>query len=188
MNEQHRHITLPDKEAKGLVARKSRRDFLIGGFGTVGVIGAYEWITKAKREDGVPWPQRRALEFNGRLGNAYISNSHRMPTFSPAQVGHLKANGNIGMDEPFDQSKWRLELSPADGPQPVHLSMSDILALPKAEMITQFCCIEGWNQVVRWGGARFSDFAQKYLPPGQNFVELCVFGDAGGRLLRRARH
>jgi DMSO/TMAO reductase YedYZ molybdopterin-dependent catalytic subunit len=33
-------------------------------------------------------------------------------------------------------------------------------------MITQFCCIEGWNNVVHWAGARFSDFTKKYFPPG----------------------
>jgi hypothetical protein len=174
-----RQITLPDAEAQKVLARRSRRDFLIGGLAAVGAIGGYEWLTNAKEENGVPWPQRRVLEANGKLAHDYLSDGHLMPTFRPDQVGHLKANGNIGMAEPFDKAKWRLQFTPADGAPAIHLSLSDIMALPKVEMITQFCCIEGWNQVCHWGGARFSDFAKKYLPPGQKMANYVYMATAG---------
>ena len=166
MSERHPEITLPDDEARRKLGGRSRRDFLIGGLAAAGAVGGYEWLTKAKEINGVPWPQRKVLEFNAKLARGYISDSHLMPTFTPAEVGHLKANGDIGMDEPFDKSKWHLELSTGDAAPAMKLSLSDITSLPKVEMITQFCCIEGWNNVVHWGGARFSDFAKKYLPPG----------------------
>lgn len=180
MSERRRTITLTDEEAKKELRRRSRRDFLIGGLATAGAIGAYEWLTRAKDENGTPWPQRRVLEANGKLSHGYLDDSHLMPTFSPEQVGHLKVNGDIGMTEPFDQSKWKLELTSSDGASPLQLGLSDITMLPKVEMITQFCCIEGWNNVVHWGGARFSDFVKKFLPAGArtpNYVYMATPGE-----------
>lgn len=180
MNDRHPIITVPDEEAKRRVSRRSRRDFLIGGVAAAAGIGGYEWITKGKEEEGVPSLQRRVLEYNGKLAHGYLSDSHLMKTYAPSEVGHLKANGDIGMAEPFDQNKWRLQVAWREGTPTLNLSLSDVMALPKVEMITMFCCIEGWNNVVHWGGARFSDFAQKYFPPGQkipNYVYMATPGE-----------
>jgi len=180
MSERHPKITLPDDEARRQLGGRSRRDFLIGGAAAVGAAGAYEWIMRAKQENGVPWPERRALEFNGKLAHGYLNDTHLMPTYSPAEVGHLKANGNIGMAEPFDKKKWRLEVASDKGAPTLNISLRDVISLPKVEMITQFCCIEGWSNVAHWGGARFADFARKYLPPGAklpNYVYMATPGE-----------
>jgi hypothetical protein len=42
------------------------------------------------------------------------------------------------------------------------LTLDHIRALPRIEMITQLKCIEGWSEIVHWGGARFSDFIAAY--------------------------
>jgi hypothetical protein len=42
------------------------------------------------------------------------------------------------------------------------LTLDHIRALPRVEMITQLKCIEGWSEIVHWGGARFSDFVAAY--------------------------
>jgi hypothetical protein len=44
------------------------------------------------------------------------------------------------------------------------LTMDAIRALPHVEMVTQLKCIEGWSEVVHWGGARLSDFIHAYPP------------------------
>ena len=52
-----------------------------------------------------------------------------------------------------------------DGPEPgLLLTMDAIHALPLVEMVTQLKCIEGWSEVVHWGGARLSDFIHAYPP------------------------
>jgi hypothetical protein len=52
-----------------------------------------------------------------------------------------------------------------DGPEPgLLLTMDAIRALPKVEMVTQLKCIEGWSEIVEWGGARMSDFMHAYPP------------------------
>jgi len=52
-------------------------------------------------------------------------------------------------------------------PQPTAgllLTMDDVLALPRHELVTQFKCIEGWSQIVHWAGVRMADFLEAYPP------------------------
>ncbi len=44
------------------------------------------------------------------------------------------------------------------------LTLADILALPRHELVTEFKCIEGWSQVVHWAGVRVADFLLRYPP------------------------
>ncbi len=44
------------------------------------------------------------------------------------------------------------------------LTMADIQALPRHELVTQFKCIEGWSQIVHWAGVRAADFLEAYPP------------------------
>jgi hypothetical protein len=42
------------------------------------------------------------------------------------------------------------------------LTLDHIRALPHYEMVTQLKCIEGWSEIVHWGGARLHDFIAAY--------------------------
>ena len=44
------------------------------------------------------------------------------------------------------------------------LTMDDVTSLPHQELVTEFKCIEGWSQVVHWGGHRLADLISKYPP------------------------
>jgi len=180
MNSWDREIVLSDSESKRRLRRKTRRDFLIGGVAALGAIGGYEWIHSAKRDGGLAWPERRVLDLNGKLAESYVSSSHLMPAYSPNQIGWLKPNGDIGMDDDIDANNWEVKVTHDQGGPDIKLSLPDIKALPKIEMITRFCCIEGWSTITHWGGARFSDFTHKYSRPGAkltNFVSLATPGD-----------
>lgn len=178
MSERQREIILPEQDAKAQLRRRTRRDFLIAGVAAAGAIGGYEWITKAKREDDVPWPQRRVLAFNRKLAEGYVSDSHLMPTYSVDQVRYLKPNGDVGVDQPINLAAWRLQVLSEDTPL-LNLSLADVKALPKSEMITRFCCIEGWSTVAYWGGARFADFTRKYFPAGRELPEYVYMATPG---------
>ena len=52
----------------------------------------------------------------------------------------------------------------APGTPGLLLALDDILKLPKYELVTQFKCIEGWSQIVHWGGVRFADLIEAYPP------------------------
>jgi hypothetical protein len=56
----------------------------------------------------------------------------------------------------------------ADAVPGVVLRLEDLKKLPYTEQITQFKCVEGWSQIVRWGGVRFSDLLRAYLPANIN--------------------
>jgi Oxidoreductase molybdopterin binding domain len=180
MNSWDREIVLSDEETKRQLRRRTRRDFLIGGVAAVGAIGGYEWMRSTTRDGGLQWPQRRILDWNGKLAHSYLSNSHLMPTYSRDQVGWLKPNGDIGMDDDIDVNNWEIKVSTDETGPDTKLSLKDIQALPKVEMITKFCCIEGWSVIAYWGGARFSDFTKKYFHSDRkltNFVSLSTPGD-----------
>ena len=153
---------MTDAQIKQHLRRKTRRSFLVGGAAAAAGLAGYKWITSAGGDNALPWPQRRILDFNGKLAHAYLSDSHRMPTYAASQVGYLKPNGAIGLDV---SEEWSLRLEPGDGVAGIDLALADIQALPRVEMITRFCCIEGWSVIAHWTGARFSDFTKKYLPP-----------------------
>jgi DMSO/TMAO reductase YedYZ molybdopterin-dependent catalytic subunit len=157
-------IILPPEELARELRRRTRRGFLFGALGAVGAAAAYEWITGSKEENLVSWPQRRILDFNRKLAHAYLDDSHLMPTYTRAQVTYLKPNGDIGLNPDTDPGEWKLTLEPGDGLPTLVLRLADIQALPKVELITTLCCIEGWNAIAHWGGVRFSDFTKKFLP------------------------
>jgi DMSO/TMAO reductase YedYZ molybdopterin-dependent catalytic subunit len=52
------------------------------------------------------------------------------------------------------------------------LTMEDIKRLPHVEMTTEFKCIEGWSEIVHWGGARLCDFLAAYPPHISNRSDL----------------
>ncbi len=163
---QHPELSLPDDEAQRIIRRKTRRSFLVGGLAAAGMVGAYEWITQPAPEDEVPGPQRTVLDFNGRLSEQLLSDKHLMATYDPDKIGGVKPNGHFGIEKPLDPAKWSLQVT-APGRSPTSLSLADLKQLPKTEMTTRFCCIEGWSGIAHWGGARFSDFTKNFFGPGQ---------------------
>ncbi len=179
MKNRHPEIVLPEAEIKRELKRRSRRDFLIAGLAAAGGVGAYEWIRSAKTENEVPWPQRRVLDFNGRLARDYVSDSHLMPTYSRDEIGFLKPNGDIGLEQPINAEGYQFRVTTDDKKAGLKLSLADVKALPKVEMVTEFCCIEGWNAITWWGGARFSDFTKKYFPPGRELPEYVYMATPG---------
>jgi len=179
VTERHREIIVPERDLKSELRRRTRRDFLIAGVAAAGGIGAYEWVRHSKREDDVPWPQRRVLDFNRKLSEAYLSDSHLMPSYSRDRVEHLKPNGDIGLDPGVDLRNWRVQVSADDGPL-VNVPVADLQSLPRVEMITRFCCIEGWSAVAYWGGPRFSEFTRRYFPRGRklpSYVYMATVGE-----------
>ncbi len=52
------------------------------------------------------------------------------------------------------------------------LTLEDIKILPHIEMVAEFKCIEGWSEIVHWGGARLRDFLAAYPPHIGNYDDL----------------
>lgn len=165
-NRRHSEIVLSGEDLKHELRRRTRRDFLIAAVAAVGSIGGYEWLMHASDDNGEPAPLRRALDINGRLSRAYVSDAHRMPSYSKEQIQYLKVNGDVGLDGDFDPNTWKLRVETGAPGGDFNLTLADVQSLPRCEMITRFCCIEGWSVITQWTGARFSDFTKKYFPGG----------------------
>lgn len=66
----------------------------------------------------------------------------------------------------FDPATWRLTI---DGlvEQPLELGYDDLLALPRADQVSDFRCVTGWGvENVRWAGVRFVDLLREARPLG----------------------
>ena len=125
------------------------------------IIG-WKWLHKQPKEQGAIKPLRKVLNTNEDLF-AYFFSSSRLSKEYPknAAVRKPRVNGKIGLGDDFDPTAWKLHLVRAPG-DTLLITLDEIKALPKTEIIFDFKCIEGWSQVTHWGGVRFSDFVKKY--------------------------
>jgi hypothetical protein len=183
MTNRHPEIVLPEPELAKELHQKSRRGFLLGGLAAVGALAGYKAVRLSQKDYEVPWPQRRVLDLNGKLWESYLDKSHTMPTYAASEIGYLKPNGDHGLDEDVDDQgnppEWDGLQLESPGASAVTLQLSDIQSLPRHEMITKFCCIEGWSVVQKWTGARFSDFTKKFLPPGAHLTDYVYMATDG---------
>jgi hypothetical protein len=160
-----RELEAWNEQVRRRMRQKSRRSFLGWGAGVVAGIGAFSWLTSRREIDGLPWPFRRTLEVNEELARDFFSTGRSSPTFAPDRVGPDRVNGDLGLDEAVDVMAWKLRVEGlASEEGPLMLGLNAIRQLPRMEMIAEFKCIEGWSVVVRWAGARFTDFMKAYPP------------------------
>ena len=166
MNEEREPTTVetPDDSVDREIARKTRRSLLTGGLATLAGAGAWGWLRSRRPDDDLPWPLRLALRGNEQLTRDYFSEARLARTFAPADVESPRQNGDIGIEDDVEPD-WKLSVSGITGSdEPLSLTLDDIKALPKIEMITELKPIEGWSRIIKWGGARFRDFVGKYAP------------------------
>jgi hypothetical protein len=84
------------------------------------------------------------------------------PAFQAAFARYHKEQGNR---RPRGQEEaGKSDSTLAAGTPGLLLTMQDVRALPKVEFVTQFKCIEGWSEIVQWGGVRLRDFLAAYPP------------------------
>ncbi len=127
-----------------------------------GMAFAWNRLQHQPKDQGALSPLRKGLDMNEWVfSHLLFSNSHLAKAYSKSMaVPKVRVNGDIGLDNKTDTA-WRLRLVRKPG-DTLLISMDEIKALPKTEVIFDFKCIEGWSQVTHWGGVRFSDFVNKY--------------------------
>lgn len=169
---------MPFKEE--LISEKKLRKKTIISFSVFIVMLAFavigwKWLQKQPEDNGTPKPLRKVLNNNEAIFSKFFSSNHLAKTFPvSAAVHHVRVNGSDGMSEDFDPSTWKLKVARAPG-DTLFITIDEIKALPKTEIVFDFKCIEGWSQITHWGGVKFSDLAKKYnlTPQTQmNYVGL----------------
>lgn len=127
-----------------------------------GAIFFWVWLHRQPTDQGALKPLRKGLDLNEKIFSNILSNDHQAKTFSPSKAEpRVRVNGDAGMNENYDASKWKLQVIRKPG-DTLLVTLDEIKALPKTDIIFDFKCIEGWSQVTHWAGVRFSDFVNKY--------------------------
>jgi DMSO/TMAO reductase YedYZ molybdopterin-dependent catalytic subunit len=121
-------------------------------------------VENAKRlpqyvEDVTAWEYK----YTAKPDDVPAQNDTKMsPAFEAAFAALKKAQGN---KRPRGQEEAGASDNTLDPGTPgLLLTLDDVTSLPHHELVTEFKCIEGWSQVVHWGGYRLADLIAKYPP------------------------
>lgn len=126
--------------------------------------GGWKWLYGSPEETagitaGARKPLRRALNKTELFFRNFFSNNHLVKTYPKEMAAKkIRVNSDIGIDdEDFDPAVWKLTVKTNQG-KTRQITIEEIKALPKTEIIYDFKCVEGWDQIQHWGGVKFSDF------------------------------
>jgi DMSO/TMAO reductase YedYZ molybdopterin-dependent catalytic subunit len=141
----------------------TRRSLLVGAAATLAGLGTWHWLRTARPESDEPWPLRRMLRFNQDVAEGLGSPHHLAPVFPSESVqGPARINGGIGLSNEVDGTHWQLRVQHEGRVPEQTISLREILALPRYDLVTELKCVEGWSQVMHFGGVRFLDFVTQF--------------------------
>lgn len=109
-------------------------------------------------------PLRRALNKTELFFRNFFSNNNLVKTYPKSMAAkNVRVNSSIGINakKPFDPAAWKLEVKKPGGDS-LFISLDELKALPKTEIVFDFKCVEGWDQISYWGGVKFSDLITHY--------------------------
>lgn len=163
---------ISSEEVPGLEQKIKRRNFIsfstffiLGGLG----FGAWKWLFNSPLEPqggitgGTRIPLRKALNATELAFRRFFSPNHRVETYPKSMAAKkVRVNSDIGMnDNTFKPENWSLTVLKEDKPL-IQITIDQIKALPKTEIVFDFKCVEGWDQIQYWGGLSFQDFIKHF--------------------------
>ncbi|NIJ52250.1 molybdopterin-dependent oxidoreductase [Dyadobacter arcticus] len=148
-----------------------RRNFI--SFGTFALLsaaafGGWKWLYKSENEEmGITararLPLRKAMNKTEVFFRNFFSDNNLVKTYPKSRAAkNVRVNSRIGLEtDGFNPEEWELSVVKGDKDM-LKLKMADLKALPKTEIIFDFKCVEGWDQIQHWAGVRFIDFVSHY--------------------------
>jgi DMSO/TMAO reductase YedYZ molybdopterin-dependent catalytic subunit len=103
---------------------------------------------------------KAGLAFHDWASAKLFRRNHLAPTFSDAEVVPFEKfpiNGYDVADPGVDLDAWKLKLT-GDVQRPGEYTLAQIQSLPRQRQNTRHICVEGWDVIGRFGGARLSEF------------------------------
>lgn len=103
---------------------------------------------------------KEGLAFSDWASAELFRQGHMATTFDDSEVAPLEKFyvNTYDVDDPnVDLANWALEVKGAVR-RPGNYSLPQIQALPKLTQNTRHVCVEGWDVIGRFGGARLSGF------------------------------
>ncbi len=161
-----------NKVIKKEIDRKLFLNILTGAIASVAGFVGYKYILNNKDEDGLPTILRKSHEFNENVAKYYTEPKKLVPTFSESRIEKIRANGEAGLSEDFNQKDWKLEVYGESGHKT--FTIDDIKAFKPIEMVTEFKCIEGWSNIVKWKGTSLFEFFMKHkiISPKSKYIYM----------------
>jgi DMSO/TMAO reductase YedYZ molybdopterin-dependent catalytic subunit len=158
---------LVEKEVSG--KQLNRRNFIaFGAFAGLSAIGYGGWraLMNAPKEIRTAAtanrsvPLRRALNQNELFMRRLFSSNHLVKTYPVSMAAKkVRQNSDIGLESKFDPTAWQLNIKKLKG-DTLTVTMDDIKKMPKTDIVFDFKCVEGWDQIQHWGGVKFMDFIE----------------------------
>lgn len=149
-----------------------RRNFI--SFSTFFVLGtsafaSWKWLLNTPEETpgitgGARAPLRRALNKTELFFRNFFSNNHLVKTYPKSRAAtEVRINSLVGIEDDtnFDAKNWKLSVK-RKNQEDLKISIEEIKSLPKTEIIYDFKCVEGWDQIQHWAGVKLSDFLLYY--------------------------
>lgn len=124
-------------------------------------VAGWKWLHDQPVKDGALQPLRKGLHVNELLFNSLFGERLAKTYNVSRAVSNPRVNGLVGIQSPVDTSDWHLQVIKING-DTLLLTMDDIRKLPKTDIVYDFKCIEGWDQVTHWAGVSFKDFTKAY--------------------------
>lgn len=144
------------------IRRRTLKAFGWFGLASLVPVAVWKYIQSQPRVDELPQPLRSVLNVNEQIASTYFSNQHLAPTFAVERAARRpRTNGGEGLRGAFDPATWQLTVQQPDKAT-LALTLDDIKALPKHDLVFEFKCVEGWSEIQHWAGARLSDFIATY--------------------------
>ena len=176
------HDMLPEQEPRSFAVperdlrRRTRRDFLILGLGTLAADAAAGLLLPSDtlRRFGFrslgssPLKENflnKVLAFDDEVAKYLYSPERLLPTYSKSQITDLRNNYNGATPDPSYIAYWKLTLKGLASGSTVTLATRDLQdRFAVHEQITRLVCVEGWSGIGWWAGIRFDALLRAYSP------------------------
>ena len=144
------------------IRNKTFISFIVFFLFLAGCLFAWKWLQNQPKEANAFKPLRKGFYMNEAVFSRLFSFNNLARPYSKSDVvSKVRTNGSEGLSADFDVAAWKLHIMRNAG-DTLLISLEELKALPKTEIIFDFKCIEGWSQVTHWAGVRFSDLVKKY--------------------------
>ncbi len=144
------------------IRRRNRISFIVFILLACSAYAGWKWLNHQPKVQGVQKPLRKALDKNEEVFSSILNPTRLAKTYPRSMaVKNARVNGYIGLRNAVDAQNWKMKIVRKPG-DTLYVSLDEIKKLPKTELVFDFKCIEGWNEITDWSGVKFSDFIKHY--------------------------
>jgi hypothetical protein len=161
-------VSDPDLALKKKINRRNFISFTTFIALSAAAFFSWRWLYHSPEEApgitaGAKQPLRQALNQTELFFRKFFNNNHLVKTYPKELAAKtVRVNGRIGTEDiSFQPELWKLQVIKKSG-DILYITLEELMKFPKTEIIYDFKCIEGWDQISHWGGLKFSDFIKQY--------------------------